>query len=70
MQLRFDGTSIPIAKMGPDYVVVRSDSDYPPCEATIEMRVDDSESSWNVRLPNGISAASKRVILGAPMPAA
>jgi hypothetical protein len=70
MQLRFNGTSMPIAKMGPDYIVVRSASDHPPCEATIEMWVDDSESRWNVRLPNGISAGSNRVALGAPiMPA-
>jgi len=67
MQLRFNGTSIPIAKMGPDYIVVESASDHPPCEATIEMSVDDSESRWNVRLPDGISAGSKRVALGAPM---
>ncbi len=67
MRLRFNGTSMPIAKMGPDYIVVHSASDHPPCEATIEMRVDDSESRWNVRLPNGISAASERVALGAPM---
>ena len=67
MQLRFNGTTIPIAKMGPDYIVVESASDHPPCEATIEMWVDDSESHWNVRLPNGISARSKRVVLGAPL---
>ena len=67
MQLRFNRTSIPIAKMGPDYIVVHSASDYPPCEATIEMRVDDIQSRWNVRLPNGISVGSKRVALGAPM---
>jgi hypothetical protein len=67
MVLRFNGTSMPIAKMGPDYIVLNSASDYPPCEATIEMRVDDSESRWNVRLPNGIPAGSKRVALGAPM---
>jgi hypothetical protein len=66
MDLRFNGTSIPIAKMGPDYIVLHSASDHPPCEATIEMSVDDSESRWNVRLPDGISAGSKRVALGAP----
>jgi hypothetical protein len=27
------------------------------------MRVDDSESEWKVRLPDGISADSKRVAL-------
>jgi len=67
MQLRFNGTSIPIAKMGPDYIVVHSARDHPPCEATIEMSVDESKSRWNVRLPNGIPAGTKRVALGAPI---
>ena len=67
MQLRFNGTSIPIAKMGPDYIVVHSAKDHPPCEATIEMSIDDSESHWSVRLPDGISAGSKRVALGLPL---
>jgi hypothetical protein len=66
MQLNFNGTSIPIAKMGPDYIVVDSDRNHPPCEATIELRIDDSESRWNVRLPNGISAGSNRTALAAP----
>jgi hypothetical protein len=67
MQLRFNGTCIPISKMGPDYIVVRSAGGHPPCEATIELRIDDSESRWNVRLANGISSGSKRVVLAAPM---
>jgi hypothetical protein len=67
MQLRFNGTALPIAKMGPDYIVVHSARNHPPCEATIEMSVDDSHSCWNVQLPNGIAAGSNRVALGAPM---
>jgi hypothetical protein len=70
MQLRFNGTSIPIAKMGPDYIVLHSASDHPPCEATIELSVEDRESRWNVRLPNGISAGSQRVALAAALPPA
>jgi hypothetical protein len=35
--------------------------DHPPGEATETLQVDQSERRWNVRLPNGISAASKRV---------
>jgi hypothetical protein len=27
------------------------------------MKVDESESRWNVRLPDGISAGSKRVAI-------
>jgi hypothetical protein len=67
MRLWFNGTSIPIAKMGPDYIVVHSAHDHPPCEATIEISVDENESRWNVRLPDGISAGSKRAALAASM---
>ena len=38
-------------------------SEYPPGEASILLKVDDSESRWNVRLPDGISASSKRVAI-------
>ena len=66
MQLLFNGSSIPIAKMGPDYIIVHSTSDHPPCDASIVLKVDASERRWDVHLPNGISAGSKRVALAAP----
>jgi hypothetical protein len=66
MQLVFNGTSIPIAKMGPDYIVVNSAGDHPPCDASIILKVDESERRWDVHLPDGISARSKRVALSAP----
>jgi hypothetical protein len=66
MHLLFNGTSIPIAKMGPDYIVVNSAGDHPPCNASIILKVDDSERRWDVHLPDGISARSKRVALSAP----
>jgi hypothetical protein len=49
--------------MGPDFVLVESPIDHPPCEASILLRVDDSESQWQVRLPEGISKDLKRVAL-------
>ena len=58
-----NGTSIRITHMRPDFVLVESPTDHPPCEGFLFLRVDDSESQWKVRLPNGISAGSKRVAL-------
>jgi hypothetical protein len=52
--------------MGPDYIIVNSDADHPPCDASIILQVDDSERRWDVRLPDGISSRSKRVALSAP----
>ena len=63
MRLIVNGTSIGITHMGRDFVVVESPAEYPPGEASILLRVDDSESRWNVRLPDGISASSKRVAI-------
>lgn len=63
MQLIVNGDSISITHMGPDFVLVESPTDHPPGEASIMMKVDDSESRWKVRLPEGISRSSNRVLL-------
>jgi len=63
MRLIVNGTSIRITHMGPDFLFVESPTDHPPCEGSIMLRVDDSESQWGVRLPEGISKDSKRVAL-------
>ena len=63
MRLIVNGTSIGITHMGRDFVFVELPAEYPPGEASILLRVDESESRWNVRLPDGISAGSKRVAI-------
>ena len=69
MRLIVNGTSIGITHMGRDFVIVESPTEYPPGEASILLRVDDSESQWKVRLPEGISAGSNRVALALASPA-
>jgi hypothetical protein len=63
MQLFINGAPISITHMGPDFLLVECADDYPPCEATIYLKVDQSERRWKVRLPKGISAKSGRVEL-------
>ena len=63
MRLIVNGTSIGITHKGRDFVVVESPTEYPPGEASILLKVDESESRWDVRLPDGISAGSKRVAI-------
>ena len=63
MQLIVNGTVIRITHMAPDFLLVESPSEHPPCDATILLRVDGSESEWKVRLPEGISKDSRRVLL-------
>jgi hypothetical protein len=63
MRLIVDGISIRITHMGSDFLFVECPADHPPCKGAIMLRVDDSESQWNVRLPEGISKESRRVAL-------
>ena len=63
MRLVVNGTVIRITQMGPDFLFIASPADQPPGEASIVLKVDDSESEWKVRLPEGISKDSKRVAL-------
>jgi hypothetical protein len=62
MQLLADGISIPIAQMGPDFVLLRQPISLPPGDATLVFRVDQAEKRWLVHLPNGV-AGSKRVVI-------
>jgi hypothetical protein len=63
MKLLVNGSSIPVAQMGPDFLLLKETIEHPPANASIVMRVDDSERRWDVRLPNGISLGSKRVVI-------
>ncbi len=63
MKLLVNGSSIPVAQMGPDFLFVTEAIDHPPANASIVMQVDECERRWDVRLPNGISLGSKRVVI-------
>jgi len=65
MRLMVNGESLSVTHMGPDFLIIESASNHPPSDATIILRVDHSERRWNVYLPNGISAESKRVSIAA-----
>ena len=63
MRLIINGFSLRITQMGPDFLFLESPTDHPPCEASILLRVDESERQWGVRLPTGISKDSTRVAI-------
>jgi hypothetical protein len=65
MQLLVQGFGLPIAQMGPDFVLLDTPIDHEAGTATIVMQVDESERRWNVHLPYGISAENKRVRIAA-----
>lgn len=61
MRLLVNGLSLPVAQMGPDFVLVDAPVNHPPTAASVVLQVDQNERRWNVRLPSGISANNKRV---------
>lgn len=65
MHLLLRGETIPVVQMGPDFLLLDAVRDEAPGDASLELKVDASERSWRVRLPEGISAGSKRVAIAA-----
>ena len=65
MRLLVGKHSIPVAQMGPDFILLESPVNHPPAAASVELQVDQSKRSWNVLLPHGISADTKRVAIAA-----
>jgi len=60
MELRLNGSVLPISHLGPDYLVLTEPVDHPPAQAEIVMSIDGNQSRWSVRLPAGLSATSGR----------
>jgi hypothetical protein len=65
MQLLVNGGSVRVVQMGPDFLLVEEPFDHPPADASVVLQVDGSERRWNVLLPEGLSALSKRVAIAA-----
>jgi len=63
MKLLVNGISMPVAQMGPDFLLLAETIDHPPANATIVMQVDENERRWEVRLPDGISLGCKRIAI-------
>jgi hypothetical protein len=61
MRLCLPGATLKIAQMGPDYFILSEAASHPPCDATIRVWVDGSESMSQVYLPHGISPDVKKV---------
>ncbi len=60
MQLNVNGFVLPIAQLGPDFIILRDRAAHPPAEAEIVLSIDGEESRWNVHLPDGIVADRTR----------
>ncbi len=65
MLLLVGGGCLPVVQLGPDFLLLDQPFDHPPADASVVLQVDQTERRWNVRLPHGISAGSKRVAIAA-----
>jgi hypothetical protein len=61
MTLFLNGDAMPIAQMGPDFLILDNPIEHAPCVAEVVLSVDGNESRWSVRLPEGIRPNQKRV---------
>jgi len=63
MRLLLNGHSLPVAQLGPDFILVDAPVNHPPATASLILQVDQNERRWNVRLPSGMSAEAKKVMI-------
>ena len=61
MQLCVNGHVIPIAQMGPNFLLVNHTIHHPPAVAEIHLAIDGNESRWTVLLPEGLKPDCRRV---------
>jgi hypothetical protein len=61
IQLLMNGSTISVAQLGPDFLLLDEPFDHPPGDAGLRLQVDQSEHEWQICLPHGISASSSRV---------
>lgn len=62
MWLEVAGQQVPIAQMGPNFVVLRERSEFEPGEAVLVLVVDGQRKSWPVKMPRGGSASDRWVV--------
>ena len=66
MSLLVNGDLLPVAQLGPDFLllsVFAVPAVIGACDGVVKLRVDNVERQWSVKLPHGISPASRRVTL-------
>ena len=63
MRLLLGNLSLPVGQLGPDFLLLKTPLEHPPAQATLVVRVDENERRWQVDLPDGISAATRRVAI-------
>jgi hypothetical protein len=60
MHLEVDGARLPIAQLGPDFVILAETTECRSRQARIALQVDSTEERWKVELPDGLAAVGQR----------
>jgi hypothetical protein len=63
MVLRVNGHVLPIAQMGPDFLVLTQPINHPPADAEITLSIDGVATRWPVRLEHGLYAGERRTAI-------
>ena len=63
MALHVNGHVLPIAQMGPNFLLLNQPIDHPPADAEITLSIDGAETRWPVRLEQGLSASERRTAI-------
>ncbi|HEY7331263.1 MAG TPA: hypothetical protein VH592_26755, partial [Gemmataceae bacterium] len=58
--LRVNGYDLPVAQLGPGFLVLRNPVDHPPCAAEITLSIDGEEKRWMVHLIKGIQVERRK----------
>ena len=60
IQLYLNGNVLPVAQLGPDFLVLRKPIDHPAADAEIALSIDGHEERWRVRLEDGIKSGQRK----------
>ena len=63
MHLLLDGQMLSVGQLGPDFLILDPAIDHPPANARLFFSLDGNEREWEIRLPEGMSAGSRRVVI-------
>jgi hypothetical protein len=70
MHLTLNGYVLPIAELGPEYLILRSPLEHGPADAEISLSIDGNERRWMVHLDNGIHPDRVKTVISPILPAA
>jgi hypothetical protein len=63
MHLLLNGHTLRIGQMGPNFLLLDDTIDHAPADADIVLSVDGKTDRWTVRLPNGLHAGQKHILI-------